>query len=272
MLPEQLALLARPDLSASSRLVLLALSHMGGFDTPMRLHMGALQQATGLADRTMRRAIEDAAEAGALIVHERKGHGSAPTVTIPTQAAAKMTADMTAAAAKMTAQPAVTPAISVRKIAEPSQAAANMTAAAAKMTAAEGSKPPLLLEEEDTSKERKKGVRTKRVPTTLPEDFAPSPALHHHIRTHCPRVDLNRELSAFVLYWTEGKGAGRRYADWQGTFRGWCDRAEGWARDRQPSAGAAAPDGARAASPPSSHRSESGAMKRLRELAQGGPR
>ena len=107
----------------------------------------------------------------------------------------------------------------------------------------------------------------RRVPTGLPPDFTPSDRLLAHIAEHYPLVDASRELSAFRLYWLEGKGKGKLKSDWQGAFRIWCEKAQAWAEERRLAAGgAAAPGGPRAPSPPPAPRQESGAIQRLREI------
>ena len=255
MTADLLALLARPDLSPGARILAHAIAAKHGIGQPARLGMAALCSMAGLADRTCRRALRELGDAGVLDL-AATGHGARLTITVRSLSAAEPAARSQAEEISAAAKPA---AISAAKSDADAPSAAKLTADRAPSSISR-------LEKDSPSEKGKGKGRAKAQPTLIPADFTPSPGVLAHVAAHCPLVDVSRELSAFRLYWLEGRGAGKARSDWGMGFRLWCDKAQQWAGERGLSPGSAAPGGARAASPGPAPR-ESEGMRRLRQIA-----
>ena len=104
--------------------------------------------------------------------------------------------------------------------------------------------PSLVIQEPSSSQAGRKegaGRKPRRMPIPCPADFTPTQATQALLAKRRPDVDLSYELAKFIRYWTEGKGSVTRRPDWNASFIGWVERADG-----TPPPGAAAPGGARA--------------------------
>ncbi|MBW8268306.1 helix-turn-helix domain-containing protein [Caldovatus aquaticus] len=258
-------LLARPDVSPAAKLAWMALASCLAGDGLARASLRALRSVVGLADKTMRRALAELADAGLATPVKLPGGGTAWAVQVPGPGGQ---------IDRRSNRPSVRMTVGQNDRSAPNEI--NDLPAPPEAAAGPPHTPPNSAPRENSSvvEEKKGGAggkgapgKAKRVPTSLPPDFAPSERLLAHIREHYPLVDASRELSAFRLYWLEGKGKGKLKSDWQGAFRVWCEKAQAWAEERRLAAGsAAAPSGARAAAPPPAGRPESAGIRRLREI------
>ena len=89
-----------------------------------------------------------------------------------------------------------------------------------------------------------RAAKTQTVkPYAIPADWFPSDETRLFAAEHCPAVDLEREVRKFRDYWLEKNS---RRPGWDRSFRSWLENAQQWAAERPR---AAAPGGARAASP-----------------------
>jgi hypothetical protein len=296
-------ILSRTDVSPAAKLAWMAMASAIGADGLCQASLKALRSVVGLPDRTMRRALGELVRAQLATPVKLPGQPTAWAVHIgeaeklASAAAAKggqngrrpewPSARM---AVGQNGRPALNEINGLAKDPRPERPSAKMTVGQngrpgpneiKDLRDARGDNPPPLphtpsppIDINQTlplldvlQGEAPNGAKRRNLPCTLPPDFAPSERLVAHIETHYPFVDIHRELSAFRLYWLEGKGRGKRKSDWQGAFRVWCEKANDWAMERRLGAvGVAAPGQVRAAPPPPPQATESEGIQRLREI------
>lgn len=243
-IPADLA--ARPDLGPSAKLAFMAVWAAIGMDGLCRLPLAELQARVGLSDKTMRNALAELVEAGLLTPIPCHGR---PTLWAATPV--KSTGVPPSTPVEMTGVPDTPPrSILPDPLPQGPDIWPDLETTPVKLTDPARARvtDSLLIEENSIplAETVRKGVRGKpaaprRMPVPCPADFTPTPrtlALLAHKR---PDVDLSHELAKFTRYWTEGRGAGTRRPDWNASFIGWVEKADG-----TPPGAAAAPGGARA--------------------------
>jgi len=235
------ALLARTDLTSAAKVLLLVLVDRADEQGQIAATLTELSAASGHSDRTLRRTMQDLADLSLIAVLARPGYPSVIQLQGPANPTGPGTPVMLAGPT-----PVILAAPPVILAGPPAKVAGPPVILAAPLTRAreesnynsnpsENNSSPLLVEGESAER-----GRPRRTPKLLPDDWQPNIKTLGICANHYPAVDLSRELVLFRRYWIDGNGAGTKRADWDGTFLNWMAKAR---------PGAAAPGGARAASP-----------------------
>lgn len=84
---------------------------------------------------------------------------------------------------------------------------------------------------EPTNESKVKQATKTNKAIRLPDDWQPSDRLIEMFATKWPLLDKAVQIEEFLLYY---QASDKKFTDWDLTFQRWMNRAQGWAKEKQP--------------------------------------